>query len=171
MVYRSLAKALIELTANKTRAWLFAAGLILGFEMFATSAAVIEIDSAFRFVRNILQKLGARSPQALHYNDILENLEEVINNQRIRKPTTRSGKAVRKFINITPGGGIETSASTSQGQRQMSTPAENFGGETLDSEAVAFSGISEFLSDWQDNNFEFGDILREWGNPSLGSWD
>ena len=66
---------------------------------------------------------------------------------------------------------METSASTSQGQRQMSTPAENFGGETLDSEAVAFSGISEFLSDWQDNNFEFGDILREWGNPSLGSWD
>ena len=41
----------------------------------------------------------------------------------------------------------------------------------LDSDAVAFNGISEFLSDWQDNNFEFGDILREWGNPSLGSWD
>jgi hypothetical protein len=138
--------------------------------MFATSAAVAEIDSAFRSVRNILQKLGTRSPQAVHYNDILGNLEEVINNQRIRKPTSRSGKAVRKFINITPGG-LEMPASTSQGDRQVSMPTENFGSEPLDSEAVAFSGISEFLSDWQDNNFEFGDILREWGNPSLGSWD
>jgi hypothetical protein len=138
--------------------------------MFATSAAVAEIDSAFRSVRNILQKLGARSPQALHYNDILENLEEVINNQRIRKSTSRGGKAVRKFINITPGG-PEMSVSTSQGERQVSMPTENFGDEPLDADAVAFNGISEFLSDWQDNNFEFGDILREWGNPSLGSWD
>ena len=138
--------------------------------MFATSAAVVEIDSAFRSVRNILQKLGVRSPQAVHYNEILGNLEEVINNQRIRKPTSRSGKAVRKFINITPGG-VENSAVTSQSERQVSMPAENFGGEPLDSDAVAFNGISEFLSDWQDNNFEFGDILREWGNPSLGSWD
>lgn len=155
---------------TNSRAWLFAAGLILGFEMFATSAAVAEIDSAFRSVRSILQKLGARSPQAVHYNDILGNLEEVINNQRVRKSISRSGKAVRKFINIIPGG-PETSVGTSQGERQVSMPTENFGGEPLDSEAVAFSGISEFLSDWQDNNFEFGDILREWGNPSLGSWD
>lgn len=138
--------------------------------MFATSAAVVEIDLAFRSVRSILQKLGARSPQAVHYNDILGNLEEVINNQRTRKPTSRSGKAVRKFINITPGG-PDNSAVTSQSERQVSMPAENFGGEPLDSDAVAFNGISEFLSDWQDNNFEFGDILREWGNPSLGSWD
>lgn len=138
--------------------------------MFATNAAVAEIDSAFRAVRNILQKLGTRSPQAVHYNDILGNLEEVINNQRIRKSTSRSGKAVRKFINITPEG-PETFTGTSQGERQASMAMEGFGGETLDGDAVAFSGISEFLSDWQDNNFEFGDILREWGNPSLGSWD
>ena len=170
MVHRSLTDVYSSSLLTKIRAWLFAAGLILGFEMFATSAAVAEIDSAFRSVRNILQKIGARSPQAVHYNDILGNLEEVINNQRIRKPTSRSGKAVRKFINITPGG-VENSAVTSQSERQVSMPAENFGGEPLDSDAVAFNGISEFLSDWQDNNFEFGDILREWGNPSLGSWD
>ena len=170
MVHQSLTDVYSSSLLTKIRAWLFAAGLILGFEMFATSAAVAEIDSAFRAVRNILQKIGARSPQAVHYNDILGNLEEVINNQRIRQPTTRSGKAVRKFINITPRG-LETSAGATQGERQVSMPTENFGGEPLDSEAVAFGGISEFLSDWQDNNFEFGDLLREWGNPSLGSWD
>ena len=136
--------------------------------MFASSA-VAQIDSAFRSVRNILQKLGVRSPQAVHYNDILGNLEEVINNQRIRKSTSRSGKSVRKFLNITPAG-PETSAGVLQGERQVSMPTENFG-EPLDADAMAFSGISEFLSDWQDNNFEFGDILREWSNPSLGSWD
>jgi len=141
--------------------------------MFATSAAVAEIDSAFRSVRNILQKLGVRSPQAVHYNDILGNLEEVISNQRIRKSAPRSGKSVRKFLNITPGGPPETSAgNTFQGERQVSMvpTTENFG-EPLDADAMAFSGISEFLSDWQDNNFEFGDILREWSGPSLGSWD
>lgn len=137
--------------------------------MFATSAAVVEIDSAFRSVRNILQKLGVRSPQAVHYNEILGNLEEVISNQRFRKSTSRSGKAVRKFINIIPGP-LETSAGASLGERQVSMPTENFG-EPLDADAMALSGISEFLSDWQDNNFEFGDILREWSNPSLGSWD
>ena len=59
---------------------MFAAGLLLGFSVFAQQhgGAANEAEVAFHQARAVLQKLSALSLQAAHYYEILTSLSEAI---------------------------------------------------------------------------------------------
>lgn len=61
------------------RAWIFAAGLLLGFSSFASgTSSGWDSDEAFRNCRKALEKLAHFSPQAGHYHKILTSLSDAI---------------------------------------------------------------------------------------------
>ncbi|KAH7314256.1 putative C6 transcription factor, partial [Rhexocercosporidium sp. MPI-PUGE-AT-0058] len=60
------------------KAWLFAAGLVLGFTLFANIEVSSEVENAFTGVRGVLKKLSHQSPQAEHYHDVLSSFSEAI---------------------------------------------------------------------------------------------
>lgn len=61
---------------------MFAAGLLLGFAMFAQTEPVPEIDNAFQNTIIVLQRLAQLSPQAKHYYEILSSFSDAIQSRR-----------------------------------------------------------------------------------------
>lgn len=59
------------------KAWLFGAGLVLGFSKFAGEPRK-DIDDSFDSVCDILETIATTSPQAKLYREILETLKEAI---------------------------------------------------------------------------------------------
>ncbi|KAL1307027.1 hypothetical protein AAFC00_005652 [Neodothiora populina] len=76
------------------KAWLFAAGLVLGFSIFADSNPSWEKEVVFTKAREILSKLSDLSPQAAHYHEILTAFAEAIDKYRfeVSRKTWGSGK-------------------------------------------------------------------------------
>jgi hypothetical protein len=64
------------------RAWIFAAGLVLGFTLFVNVEVEPNLEKAFTGVRDVLKKLSHQSPQAEHYHDVLISFSEAINKRR-----------------------------------------------------------------------------------------
>ncbi|KAH9209786.1 hypothetical protein DL95DRAFT_343897 [Leptodontidium sp. 2 PMI_412] len=64
------------------KAWVFAAGLVLGFTLFANIEVSSEVENAFTGVRDVLKKLSHQSPQAEHYHDVLSSFSEAIIKRR-----------------------------------------------------------------------------------------
>jgi hypothetical protein len=63
---------------------MFAAGLVLGFSMFA-QAQSFDMDESFNGAREVLRKLARHSPQAEHYYEILTGFADVIQRHRQRR--------------------------------------------------------------------------------------
>lgn len=80
---------LLRLTYHVSRALVFAAGLILGFHLFAKRGVDYEIESAFSKASLILDMLSAQSPQAAHYYEILTMLSKAIAKQRTQQTALR----------------------------------------------------------------------------------
>ncbi|KAI7978686.1 hypothetical protein EIK77_010592 [Talaromyces pinophilus] len=59
------------------KAWIFGAGLVLGFSMFAGEPRK-DIDDSFKNARHILSGIAPTSPQATLYCDILDSFAEAI---------------------------------------------------------------------------------------------
>ncbi|CZT14130.1 uncharacterized protein RCC_00103 [Ramularia collo-cygni] len=77
------------------KAWMFAAGLLLGFSMFAQSDPVPEIEEAFRNAITVLERLAKFSPQARHYFDILTSFSEAVYLRREQLGRERRKKSDR----------------------------------------------------------------------------
>ena len=61
------------------RAWMFAAGLLLGFSLFAQgNSSGKETEDAFHEAREVLKKIAELSPQAGHYFQILTSFSDAI---------------------------------------------------------------------------------------------
>ncbi|KUL82007.1 hypothetical protein ZTR_09646 [Talaromyces verruculosus] len=65
------------------KAWIFGAGLVLGFSMFAGEPRK-DIDDSFKNARHILNGIAATSPQATLYCDILDSFAEAIHKYHSR---------------------------------------------------------------------------------------
>lgn len=76
------------------KAWIFAAGLVLGFHLFACRDSDDETEQAFVSAQNVLKKFSARSPQAAHYGEILSHLFHAIAKQRQVLKSQRRKRAV-----------------------------------------------------------------------------
>lgn len=73
-----------------SRAWIFAAGLLLGFWTFVQCDKTdTEASEAFRQSRDALQKMSAFSPQARHYFQILSALNDAVELHRVTKAEER----------------------------------------------------------------------------------
>ncbi|KAK8189936.1 uncharacterized protein BKA78DRAFT_296209 [Phyllosticta capitalensis] len=84
------------------KAWIFAAGLVLGFSIFAQSDANFDIEDAFNEARKVLQFLARLSPQAEHYFEILSNFSEAIgkHRQQLAHQKRRSSRYVSQIFTM-----------------------------------------------------------------------
>jgi hypothetical protein len=78
----------------------FAAGLVLGFEIFAKRSIEYDIDAAFLGARDILNFLATQSPQAGHYYEILTLLSNAISKQRQNATATGRSRYVSKIFTL-----------------------------------------------------------------------
>ncbi len=89
--------------ANVDRAWVFAAGLALGFSMFAHSESPFDMDESFNGAREVLKKLAEHSPQAEHYYEILTAFADAIQRHRqhlSREKRRASNKYVSRILSL-----------------------------------------------------------------------
>ncbi|PYH84598.1 hypothetical protein BO82DRAFT_381401 [Aspergillus uvarum CBS 121591] len=70
-------------------AWVFGAGLVLGFSMFAGEPRK-DIDRAFDYAQSILREIGTKSPQAQLYHNILDAFVEAIKKYKQRVTDERN---------------------------------------------------------------------------------
>lgn len=61
---------------------MFAAGLLLGFGLFAEDGESTDTEEAFSSARAVLEYMSGQSPQAKHYHDILTSLDDAIRAHR-----------------------------------------------------------------------------------------
>lgn len=77
---------------------MFAAGLVIGFSMFAQPEPKFEMDESFNGAREVLKKLSDHSAQAEHYYEILTGFADAI--QRHRQHLAREKrKSHNKYVN------------------------------------------------------------------------
>ncbi|KAK2751123.1 hypothetical protein FQN57_000198 [Myotisia sp. PD_48] len=115
-------------------ALVFAAGLILGFHMFAKREVDPEVELSFGGAREVLDMLSAQSPQAGHYFEILTMLMNAIVKQRQQLASRGRSKYVSKLFTLNgidnAGEGHTPSQSASASEHIMPTTACNDDAET-----------------------------------------
>ncbi|EME42350.1 hypothetical protein DOTSEDRAFT_175363 [Dothistroma septosporum NZE10] len=77
------------------KAWMFAAGLLLGFSMFAQAEPFSEVDDAFQNAIAVLERLARCSLQARHYFEILSTFSDAILLRREQLARERRKKSDR----------------------------------------------------------------------------
>lgn len=75
------------------KAWIFAAGLVLGFALLADDSTDTDARDAFRGTQHVLSVLGRLSPQARQYHGILSAFSDAIDNykRQMRRERNESG--------------------------------------------------------------------------------
>ncbi|KAH6609109.1 hypothetical protein Trco_002455 [Trichoderma cornu-damae] len=143
----------------KVRALIFAAGLILGFDLFAKRELDYEVEVAFRSARDVLDFLGLQSPQAAHYSEILSLLSNAIMKQRMKLSSRPRSKYVGKLLSFSKEGGL------SQDNDGEVLSLNNTGLPSGD-----IGGV--WIADLPAQPMEMeGDVLRGWDGLDLSQWD
>lgn len=76
------------------KAWIFAAGLVLGFALLADDSSDTEAREAFRGSQHVLSILGRLSAQARQYHRILSTFSDAIDNYKRQMRRERNGLGV-----------------------------------------------------------------------------
>ncbi|KAI1376815.1 hypothetical protein F4677DRAFT_445138 [Hypoxylon crocopeplum] len=124
------------------KAWVFAAGLVLGFSLLVDTAANSDTNEAFLSSRQVLQHLGRLSPQAAQYHHILTAFSDAINvykEQLSREKRKSRPLLVERILPLNRtdcNGGI-------QEPLQLPPPSSTVGGESADLE----DEVTTFLPD------------------------
>lgn len=163
---------------------MFAAGLLLGFSMFAHVEPVPEVDSAFQNAIAVLERLAQLSPQARHYYEILSTLADAIATRRQQLGTERrkrSSQYVSQIFTADLDGGNSALSSAhvlpSAGEAGTSmqlnaTSTAGLGGmTTFDFNASSLDGLAAFPSQsedaWGDLQLMSDNLYIDWE----GLWD
>lgn len=139
-----------------SRAFIFAAALILGFSMFSHRDIDPETDAAFVGALAILRMLARQSAQAAHYLEILILLQDVITQQRqllTAQDGQRRSDYVSRIFSLNDG----VSKSSSQTERDQSISGSN----ALNRGPALHSWTSQ----------EEGVSFPDWGGMDLPLWD
>ncbi|EEA26578.1 hypothetical protein TMatcc_005145 [Talaromyces marneffei ATCC 18224] len=111
------------------KAWVFAAGLILGFSLFAYDdiESRNETESAFQSARYVLQNLANLSPQARQYDEILTSFAEAIVKHRQQTLSARQ-KIADRYIDCVLDIGVATSMEPQPHRQGRSTDGGGYSG-------------------------------------------
>lgn len=152
---------------NKFRALIFAAGLILGFDMFAKKELDYEVETTFRSAKDVLDFLGIQSPQAAHYSGILTLLSDAVVKQRMKTPTRPRSRYVGKLISFNKEGGTgqDNSNLNSNAGDSVALPQNNTAPASGDIGGLWMTDISGQPTEMD------GDMLRGWDILDLSQWD
>ena len=149
------------------RALIFAAGLILGFDMFAKKELDYEVEVAFRSAKDVLDFLGVQSPQASHYSEILGLLSNAIMKRRMELSSRPRSKYVGKLFSF-----------NREGHSDHDDSAGNDEALTFD-DRISTTGVTArevvgevWGADMPAQAAEMGgDVLRGWDGLELSQWD
>ncbi|KAJ9663215.1 hypothetical protein H2198_000976 [Neophaeococcomyces mojaviensis] len=104
------------------KAFIFAAGLLIGFHLFAKDNIDAEVQAAFDHAQAVLRHLSYQSPQAKHYHEILQDFAEAIIRHQQRK-LKRKRRATSQYLDhIFDPALIRSTISTDNAQRQYLSP-------------------------------------------------
>lgn len=108
---------------------MFAAGLILGFSLFAydDEESRNETESAFQSARHVLQNLANLSPQAKQYDEILTSFAEAIVKHRQQTSSARQ-KIADRYIDCVLDIGATTTVEPQQHRQGRSTDGGDYSG-------------------------------------------
>lgn len=115
---------------------MFAAGLLLGFSMFAQPEPVPEVDSAFQNAISVLEQLGQLSPQARHYFEILSTFNDAIHARREQLGRERRKKSDRYVSQIFTADFQDPSISQPEPAAAYTTPSSGGGGVAVSGEGT-----------------------------------
>ncbi|KIW26353.1 uncharacterized protein PV07_09453 [Cladophialophora immunda] len=124
MCYEALQSGILLKQMCIMKAWVFAAGLVLGFSMFAQGESRFDMDDAFNNAREVLRNLSIHSPQAEHYYEILSGFADVIqrHRQHLSRERRRSkNKYVDQILALDASPSAGGSHSTSSPRTPLST--------------------------------------------------
>ncbi|KAK2595286.1 hypothetical protein QQS21_007001 [Conoideocrella luteorostrata] len=145
------------------KALVFAAGLVLGFEIFAKRSIEYDIEAAFTGARDVLNFLATQSPQAGHYYEILTLLSNAISKQRQSVAATGRSRYVSKIFTLHEANEIP-SEDPSYDQGGLTPLLTNF------TPTLAEDGGS-----WLDGNRAPADAGQEvflgWDSLDISQWD
>ncbi|RFU78003.1 hypothetical protein TARUN_4238 [Trichoderma arundinaceum] len=145
------------------KALIFAAGLILGFDMFAKRELDYEVEVAFRSAKDVLDFLGIQSPQAAHYSEILTLLSNAIMKQRVKLSSRPRSRFVGKLLSFSGEG--DPSHENSSNNDDEILPLNNTGLPTGEIGGVWMADLPAQPTDMD------GDMLRGWDSLDLSHWD
>ncbi|KAL1955725.1 hypothetical protein VTO42DRAFT_8123 [Malbranchea cinnamomea] len=184
MCHKALTLGLLLKNMCMLKAWVFAAGLVLGFSLFPQEEARHDIEDAFTKSCLVLAALAELSPQAKHYHEILSNFAEAISKyqQRIayeRQHTT--SQYVNQILDIEIAGNSSPQGAPGIGlgfDRGLSPTQSNDTSGGVDTDAT--NGNSSVSFELQQQNAPtsqqedpFPDSQLLWDDPStqvLGSF-
>lgn len=89
------------------RALVFAAGLVLGFEIFAKTSVEHERETAFHGASDVLRYLSTQSPQAKHYLDILTSLSNAAVRRRSSQSSAGRSRYVSRIFSLSSSSDVE----------------------------------------------------------------
>jgi hypothetical protein len=164
------------------QAWVFGAGLVLGFSKFAGEPRK-EIDEAFEQVCEILDCMSAQSPQASLYHDILKSFQDSIArwHGRINTEVKRTVQHYMEDILVFDGG-----RHSDRGRHQMADDPgldqgtrarEHAGDQTLALDAAAVGDKDDWMEPWSGStprssiqvlrHLGFGDMSIDYGTDDF----
>ncbi|KAK6206467.1 hypothetical protein LQW54_007760 [Pestalotiopsis sp. IQ-011] len=97
------------------KAWIFAAGLVLGFCLLSGDASNGQAGEAFDGSRKVLAWLGQLSPQAQQYHEILTSFSDAIATYKAklaREKERSKVPLVEKILSLEPAGGLHDQQDT-----------------------------------------------------------
>ncbi|OIW34815.1 hypothetical protein CONLIGDRAFT_688771 [Coniochaeta ligniaria NRRL 30616] len=147
------------------KALTFAAGLILGFAIFAEQTRDCGVEAAFDGAKDVLGFLAAQSPQACHYLEILTLLSRAIDKQRQRQTARGRNKYVGRIFQLDEGG---TSTALGADDDDLVSPSSSQPGDVIVQEERDAPDGNESMPglDSVDENFP-----SAWDMLELSLWD
>ncbi|KAL7944994.1 hypothetical protein V8C42DRAFT_324265 [Trichoderma barbatum] len=146
------------------KALIFAAGLILGFDMFAKRELDYEVEVAFRSAKDVLDILGIQSPQAIHYSEILTLLSNAITKRRMKFSSRPRSRYVGKLVSFSG------ERDPSQGNNISNSDEDPSINNTAGLPTGEIGGV--WSTDMPAQSAEMdGDVLRGWDSLDLSQWD
>ncbi|KAF7197417.1 putative transcriptional regulatory protein [Pseudocercospora fuligena] len=168
--YMGISSAILSNNMCLLKAWMFAAGLLLGFAMFAQTEPVPEVDNAFANSIVVLERLALVSPQARHYYEILSTFSDAVHSRREqlgREKRKKSNQYVSQIFtadfqdpNATLQAAPYTTPSSGGGPANLDT---NSGGTTdldgmvgFDFDASSFGTVNDGLGRFPSHSDDLG---------------
>lgn len=142
---------------------IFAAGLILGFSIFAEGEVRHGVEEAFTSTRTVLQVLAGQSPQAELYYDILTEMSDAITKYRQQLASERrrsTGQYVTQIFTIKT-----APASSTQIMSPLSPDADTLAASDVEPEILG--NATELELEWDQMDFGLGLNLGIWDNLDL----
>lgn len=148
-----------SLANTSLRALLFAAGLILGFEIFTKRTVDHEIETAFAGTTEVLSFLATQSPQAAHYLDILTSLS---NAALKRRASTRKNRYVSRIFSV--------GSATAEAPQQLLEPQSWEESLFLDDLGQA-PMTGEEMESWSLGQLGGEGLSLDWDSLNISQWD